>query len=76
MFTFPILSGSKIDFIGPICMIYKLDPQIQTFPITQSHVWKDLGPLNALKFAPTLPLESTTLTQLMEICINSYQILL
>ena len=47
-----------------------LDPLIQTLPFTWNRLWKDLEPLNALKFAPTLPLESTTLTQLMKVFFN------
>ncbi len=61
--------------LGRFACNKNLHPLIQSLPLTWNLFWKDLEPRTALKFAPTLPLESTTFTQLTEVLTNSYRIL-
>ena len=49
---------------------------IQAFPFTSCRFWKDLGRLNILELALTLALKSTMFTQLTEVWIELYKIIL
>ncbi len=46
---------------------------IQTLPFRWNRYWKDLGHLNTLKMAQTLPLKSTLFTQLTENVFELHQ---